>query len=388
MKKTVLLITLVVMSLAARPARAENLLPPDLAGRCVTKTLPAYDPRFPGSQLVLICIPEAWNRELVVYAHGYVAPQDPLALPIAELTLPDGSTVPGILMSLGYGFAASSFHKNGYAIEQAGADLNRLVRYVTTTIVPGQVENVYIAGASEGGLITTMLLERHPETFRGGLALCAPVGGAPFQIKYLTDFRVVFDYYYPAVFGFGAYDVPAGAWRFWDSYLLAITGAVLFDRESADQLFDVTRAALDPKDRTTLAETATTDLFYSIWGINDLIETAGGRPYDNRRTWYTGSENDLALNRGVERVQADREAQQYLRKFYQPTGKLVRPLVTLHTTQDPAAPYRHELLYSALARKAGSSQFLTQLPVYRYGHCNFTTEEILGAFQLMVLKAR
>lgn len=39
-------------------------------------SLPSNDPKYPASQLTLICKPVAWNGNLIVYAHGYVPPQD------------------------------------------------------------------------------------------------------------------------------------------------------------------------------------------------------------------------------------------------------------------------------------------------------------------------
>src|SRR5215218_3329745 len=35
-----------------------------------------------------ICMPQTWNGHLVVYAHGYVAPNPPVGLPEDQLTLP------------------------------------------------------------------------------------------------------------------------------------------------------------------------------------------------------------------------------------------------------------------------------------------------------------
>jgi pimeloyl-ACP methyl ester carboxylesterase len=178
-----------------------------------------------GRQLILICIPPQWNGQLVVYAHGYVAPQQPLALPVGELTI-DRQFVPDILLSLGFAFATSSYSKNGYAIEQAGQDVNALVDYFNHLVAPRAAHKVFLAGASEGGLITTMLVERFPEKYTGGLALCGPLGGVPHQIKYLGDFRVVFDDFFPDVFSFGAVDVPSTAFLEWDAFIEAITGAI------------------------------------------------------------------------------------------------------------------------------------------------------------------
>jgi hypothetical protein len=66
------------------------------------------------------------------------------------------------------------------------------------------------------------------------------------------------------------------------------------------------------------------------------------------------------------------------------TGKLQRPLVTLHNTADPIVPYSNELIYAARALFSGSRSLLTPLPVFSYGHANFTVQEVLGAFGLLV----
>lgn len=204
-------------------------------------------------QLILICIPPNWNGQLVVYAHGYVALQAPLALPLGELSV-DGQFVPDILLSLGFAFATSSYSKNGYAIEQGGNDLNALVDHFNL-IAPHPADKAFITGASEGGIITTMLLERFPEKYSGGLALCGPVGGMPRQIRYLSDFRIVFDYFFPDVFPFGAVDVPPDAFLNWDAYVQAIIAAILSNPDATNQLFSVTRAARDPLDPANSAVT-------------------------------------------------------------------------------------------------------------------------------------
>ena len=128
-------------------------------------------------------------------------------------------------------------------------------------------------------------------------------------------------------------------------------------------------------------------LSYNIFGTNDIIATSGGIPYDNRFRIYRGSTNDVALNRGVERIKGDPRAELYAFRFYQTTGELNQPLVTLHNTLDPAVPFRHELTYSALGALQRKLRFLSVLPVPTYGHCEFTTEQILGAFALLVQQA-
>jgi pimeloyl-ACP methyl ester carboxylesterase len=328
----------------------------------------------------------------VVYARGFVPPQLDPALPLEELTL-NGTFVPQVLLSQHFAFITSSFHKTGAVIEQAVNDLIDLVSYFRTLVPRRSLRNVFLIGASEGGLPVMRLIERQPRRYDGALALCASVAGAPEQIQYAGDFRVVFDYFFPGIFPFGAFDVPPTAFQDWDTvYAPAIFQAMLADLQNGGtataQLFSVTGAAVDTSDPGraifTAIETTTSVLFYSVWGTNDLITTTGGVPYDNRSTVYTGSFDDAALNAGVERIEGDRRALNDARRFYQTTGRLRSPVVTLHNTLDPIVPFGHELNYGELVARAGASQFLIQIAVDGYGHCEFSLEDILAAFELLV----
>jgi hypothetical protein len=62
-----------------------------------------------------------------------------------------------------------------------------------------------------------LLLERYSKKYDAGLALCAPLAGSPTLIKHIYDFRVVFDYFFPNVFMFGAVDVPNDAFLLWQT---------------------------------------------------------------------------------------------------------------------------------------------------------------------------
>jgi len=376
------------------PAHSQFTWPPV----CQEGSLPSHDPKNPADQLIVICIPPNWNGRLVIYARGFVPAQAPLELPSDELTLPDGTFVPNLFLSQGFAFATSSFHKNGVAIERGAEDLNKLLQHFKSVISPRSLQKVFITGASEGGLIALLLLERYPGKYDAGLALCAPVGGAPELIRYVYDFRVVFDYFFPTVFTFppnqpgeepfGAADVPENAFLFWETdYIPRIVEALGTDLLATAQLFNVTRAAIDAADPSSVITTALSLSFYSIFGANDQIATAGGIPYDNRSTNYVGSTDDAALNAEVERIEADGRARAYARRFYQPIGNLHAPLVTLHNTLDPVVPFQHEVNYSNLVAQKGKSTFLSILPVPRYGHCNFTSQEVFQAFALMVQQA-
>ncbi len=77
-----------------------------------------------------------------------------------------------------------------------------------------------------------------------------------------------------------------------------------------------------------------------------------------------------------------------MKSFYNTSGKLDRPLITLHTLKDQQVPYFHEFLYNLKTLSSGS--LLTNhvnIPINRYGHCNFKPEEALLGFGLMLLYA-
>lgn len=262
-----------------------------------------------------------------------------------------------------------------------------MVNYFRNNITAGPVQKVYIIGASEGGLIAAMLLERHPNLYHGGISLCGPVGGMPYQIKYLGDFSVVFDYFFPQIFDFKMADIPADAYLQWDDYQVEITQALESDPKVTNQLFNVTKAARDKRDPTTAVTTVLVVLSFNIFGMNDMIDVTGGQPYDNQSTRYKGAKKNSDLNAHVERVQSDQGAVDYLLQFYQTTGLLQRPFITLHTTLDELVPFEHEKIYSKMVSNAGQKRFLTVLSARRYGHCNFTLQEMLKAFALLVTKA-
>src|SRR5436190_10937363 len=71
-----------------------------------------------------ICMPSGtWNKQLLVYAHGYVAPDQPVAIPEDQLTLPDGTSLPDSFTAFGYAFAITSYRTNGLVILDGQDDL-------------------------------------------------------------------------------------------------------------------------------------------------------------------------------------------------------------------------------------------------------------------------
>ena len=155
------------------------------------------------------------------------------------------------------------------------------------------------------------------------------------------------------------------------------------------QWFKVAKLPYDSENYLeTVVNSAKDVLRYSIINLLDAVNVLGGEPFDNRWKWYTGSYNDFRLNLRVKRLTPDPEAVAEMKMNYNTSGDLDIPLITTHTKLDPQVPYWHEILYNL--KTIGTGSFLTRhvnLPVDRYGHCNFTLDEALGGFALMLLYA-
>ncbi|HEV8702957.1 MAG TPA: hypothetical protein VGV60_16930 [Candidatus Polarisedimenticolia bacterium] len=330
-----------------------------------------------------ICMPQTWNGDLVIYAHGYVGFNEPVGIPEDQLQLPDGTSVPELVNSIGFAFATTSYATNGLAVVQGIDDVVDLVSLFATA--HGRARRVFLVGPSEGGLVTALAVERRPDVFAGGLSACGPIGDFRGQLNYDGDFRVVFDYFFPGVLPGSAVDVPAPVIDdFFAVYEPAIRAAVVANPDAARQLLAVTRASVDPADPATVEETILGLAWYVVFGTNDVRAKLGGQPFGNMFRTYRGSDDDAALNRGVARFLPEFSALGAIQTGYQTSGRLSRPLVTLHTTGDPIIPYWHQPLYTLKTLLTGSFGRHVNIPIARYGHCRFTAPEILVGFAVLL----
>ena len=331
-----------------------------------------------------------WGGDLVVFAHGYVAANEPLAIPWGQMALPNPADptqpvmMPDLVNSMGFGFATTSYRKNGLAIQEGIADVVNLAQLYAQ--LGGSPYRVYLIGASEGSLVTTLAIERRPDVFSGGMAMCGPIGSFQGQVNYWGDFRAVYDFFMDRP-GFNALpgnvvSVPEVMINKWDSvYVPRILGTIT-DLNRTSQVISVTGAAIDPSNPVeTVPQTVLGILWYNAFATKDAIAELGGNPYDNRDRQYTNSSNDPLLNTGVKRYKANAKALKEIADNYETNGQLQRPLVTMHTRGDPIIPYWHLIAYQA---KVGANPLLYDISVDtgspRYGHCNFTLDEIIDGF--------
>jgi pimeloyl-ACP methyl ester carboxylesterase len=333
--------------------------------------------RTTGGALTRVCFPADWNGSLVLYAHGYVQPDAPLAIPD---NLVGGTPFEDLFVGLGYAYATTSYRANGLVADVAVDDMGLLEEQVRRTVRPDPLR-VYIVGVSEGGLVATLAAEGQPERYTGALAACGPIGDFARQIDYFNDVRVVFDYLFPGVIPGSPIDPPDEVRANWTTtYAHEVAAALAGEPAATLDLATVTGIPAEGIDAVNLGEAIAGILWYNVIGTADAQGRLGGQPYDNEDRVYQGSSDDAALNAGVARFAADADARAALARF-ETSGDLATSISIIHTTGDPIVPFFHRPLYADKVASAGSSGHLAQRSdIDRFGHCAFTANEFLAAF--------
>jgi hypothetical protein len=331
-----------------------------------------------------VIIPDGWNGSFLVYAHGYVDPILPIALPN---DLVEGIPLKTLLTSppLNFAYASTSFRENGFAVKEAMIDLMILGKMLKGSFKP---DKIYLGGVSEGGLVAIKTLEKKQHIFDAGLVTCAPIGHFQQQLQYFGDFHLIFKGLYAAELSGTGIDIgspeyvsPAlmQAWTYGN--LKTVLAGIL--ASSPDNLKRLLQAAQVPVDVESLPTEALIGiameiLRFNIMATNDIIDRVYGVPYDNTTTEYPDYLPD------IERIEGDKQALCAIKYLYETKGTPMVPVVLMHTLGDHVTPAWHIEIYSQKVGFYGMSDNVEYILVERYGHCNFTKEEILNGISMML----
>jgi pimeloyl-ACP methyl ester carboxylesterase len=336
----------------------------------------------PGSIYRLVR-PSNWNGILLLYAHGFVSKDEPVAIP------PDAQLVISLLAPRGFAVAVSSFSDTGWVIKDGTQRTHQLLGLFTSKF--GKPARVYAAGASMGGLIAIRLIETWPGEFAGVLPACAVAGGLTRQYDYALNVRILFDLFYPGVLPGTAVDVPPGIDLNQDIVNPAVA-AMTANPTGAMAIASIAQTPVPFASGAELLQSIATALGVAAT-YPDILELTHGQSYfDNTATQYTGALPALTLaliNANVQRFSGTRAGQNSLEHNYTPTGDLRIPALTLSTFRDPLIPGFHRTIYGQTVAAMGDSDRLVQREVPGsgggYGHCTFTPQELTQAFLDLVL---
>jgi pimeloyl-ACP methyl ester carboxylesterase len=350
-------------------------------------TDPHFDP-LPGARALYgqignaayeIEVPNAWNGDLVLYAHGFTG-SDPVLFvqtpPLREY-----------FISHGFAWAASSFSASGYAPDIGLQDTIALRDAFVSQV--GPPARTYIDGTSMGGHVVVSMMEQRPDLVDGGFSECGVVGGES-EIDYLMSYVLL-----------GGYVTS--------HLLLPVTDATTYQTMIHSDVLPALGNASSP----TVAGKQFEDLIKNLtggsrpWRHQGFLDRRGPNfdlpatedPHNPSLAFRAGTNAGVQyavdpglgidaamLNAQIIRVPADpgiRNAETH--PDYAPrTGQLKAPLLTLHTTGDHFVPISLEQSYRHAVDAAGAGDLLVQRAIRRPNHCQFTQAELQQGFSDLV----
>lgn len=354
----------------------------------------AFFGRYEGG-LYRMEIPDNWNGELVLAAHGFTSNAGPdgdllrvgFESPTFNATFTPGvpPEIRGHMIEQGFAWAASSYRCNGY-VPGVGLEDTLLLKDVFAQESGGRTpRRTYLMGPSMGGHVTVLGMHEFPTTFDGGLAFCA---AGP----------ELFDFY--AATGAAA-EIITGL-RFTSADSLASTTAQMLDllgrpgayTDLGRQLASV-EINISGGPRPFAAEGLGLDglRFAANIGGAYLVDTPAllARAASNEQVRYGVNPAFGRLAAVIDATARRTYADQSLRGPSGPydelkpfSGRIERPLLTLHTTGDLFVPVFLEQVLKRAVDNAGRGDLLVQRLIRAPGHCAFSAPEALQAFDDMV----
>jgi pimeloyl-ACP methyl ester carboxylesterase len=357
----------------------------------------------------VVDMPAKWNGAVLLFSHGFSsAPGNP-----ARNRTHEGAAE---FLARGYALVGSSYSKTGWAVEEAVPDQIATLDAFAARF--GTPRRVIAYGESMGGLVTTALVQRHPDRIDGAVPMCASVSGVvgmenqaldgAWALKTLVDPAATI-----RIVGIWKAGEPAPPIREEGPAVDALIAKAMATPQGRARLAlaGVFAQLPDaPDDKAPPAGSPDLDgrvAAYSRWfamGVFfprwDQERRAGGNASWNvgvdyaRQLALSGKramidtlyrraglslDADLKTLAGAPRIAADPKAVAYMRANFVPSGQIKRPVLTIHTIDDGATMVTYEQAYAAMVRQAGSSAMLRQTYVQAPGHCTFNAAETVAA---------
>ncbi|WP_300755672.1 hypothetical protein [Janthinobacterium sp.] len=329
-----------------------------------------------------IAMPKHWNHTLIMHSHG--GPR--LSAITQESNIEDLQRF-AVTVRHGYAWAGSTYRRPGYGVRMAAEDTENLRQIFVARF--GQPARSILHGQSWGGNVAAKGIELYGSHYDGMVLTNGMLGGGSLNYLHRADLRAVYQYYcgnhprpdepqYPLWMG-----LPADS--------------TFKSKELAARVNECTGVALPAASRTAQQQrnlddilgviriperTLVSHLNWATFTFRDLVQRVlGGRnPFSNRGVVYHGSHDDAALNRGVQRFDAEPQAVADLAHDSDMAGTLNVPAISLHAIDDPTALVEYESEYRNLLRQAGHGDKLVQVFSDEHDHSKLADAEYAAVF--------
>src|SRR3954469_1133777 len=324
-------------------------------------------------------VPEKWNGDLVLFAHGFVPNTGTAG---SSLRAPN-HRFREHLIAQGFAWAASSYRCNGYVPGQGLLDTMALGQIFTKANEGHAPQRTYLTGESMGGHVTLLGMQEFPTAFAGGLAMC-PAGPE------------LFDYYAAMS---AAAEVVTGVQFHADALqqdatrMIDLLGKPPDYTDKGRQLASIEIEMSGGARPLAGGGLASRLLANAVTSQAALVgsTTPSNRAVDTVHLRYAigdgfGLSAD-ALNKSVRRKAGDPEVRSANGPYEEVVpfdGRIERPLLTMHGTGDLYVPVFLEQTLNRAVKAAGKDNLLVQR-LYRIGaHCQFSQPEMIQAFDDLV----
>jgi len=325
-----------------------------------------------GGTAYRILFPPGWKGKLVMYAHGY----EFVGSKPRQSQNPRFLTDMKPFLDRGFAVAASDYRDQGYVMPQAVDDTEALRQYFVKQY--GQPDSTYMVGHSMGGGITLATLENFGGAYQGGLPLC-PLASRPYlQCRKEFDMYATFNGLFPGVvkplgeiFDLSK-PVEANSMQTMVPRAMAIRKAIV----AKDSILAVAFARRFDLELNDLPFS----LLFNENVLRDLAKKAGGNPFDNTNTVYSGYPDNLEVNQKAERLAATVDPGKLFGQ-YDRTGRIGKPVVLMHTLYDQLIPPAYGVSnFENMVHQQGRERYFTVHYTNGRGHCVFTPQQTGQAF--------
>jgi hypothetical protein len=338
-----------------------------------------------------IAIPAHWNGALIVHTHG--GPN--LEKPKPETPVSDLQRF-AVMVQEGFAWAGSSYRHAGFGVRDAAADSDNLRKLFWVRF--GKPKYTLLHGQSWGANVAEKTAELYgmadgKPVYDGVILTSGVLGGGTLSYDFRADLRAVYQYYCQNLPRAGEENYPLWQGLAADSRFKR--------RDVAERLEECTGISKPAGERTPQQQRALANILNVIhipertfashmdWAtltFRDLVVRAlkGDNPFSNMGVTYAGSDDDVALNKGVARFAATQSGVDALAYDADMTGALNVPTLTLHAEDDPTAFVELESSFRDLVTKAGRQGLLVQSFTREHEHSKEATPEYAALLRAMM----